>query len=121
MCGDKLIAVVGHTLVPHSIGTVEGTTIKIFRSTGAKASSFENNSVLSRVLEWPHDFTILFIGGNDIHDGCVPRNLAGDIEAVVELIHSHCHSHIALVLVEHRNPPPNSRFNVTPSQYWQTV
>ena len=116
MCAEKSIAIVGHSLVPRSIGTVNGANIRIFRCPGSKASAFES-SPLSSVLQWPHDLTILFLGGNDVHDGCIPCNIVRDIEAVVELIHTYCHSHIALVLLEYRNPPLNNRFNVTPSQY----
>ena len=107
----------GHSLVPPNIGSVDGATIRIFRSPGAKASSFLSNRILSEVLTWPHEFTILFFGGNDIYDGCVPRNIASSIETVVEQIHNYCHSHIAVVLIEHRDPPTGNRFNVTSSQY----
>ena len=120
MCAEKSVAIVGHSLVPRDVGTVDGAKITTYRCPGAKASSFES-SPLSRVLQWPHDLTILFIGGNDVFDGCIPRNIAQDIEAVVESIHAYCHSHIALVLLEHRNPPLDNRFNVTPAQYRKVV
>ena len=114
---NKSVAIVGHSLVPHSIGNVHGATVEIYRSPGSKVASFESNEVLSKVLHMPHDLTILFIGGNDIHDECVPATIAHDIISTAEQIHHHCQSHIALVLVEHRNPIPGNRFNVTASKY----
>lgn len=114
---NKSIAIVGHSLVPQTIGTIGAATVDIYRSPGGKVSSFETNNVLSSVLHKPHDLTILFIGGNDINDDCVPSNIAKDIQHTVELIHSHCDSHIALVLIEYRNPRPGNRFNVTASKY----
>ncbi len=114
---DKAVIVLGHSLVPRSIGTVNGANIEILRSPGAKVYSFTTNPVLSKILNIPHDFTILFLGGNDINDNCVPSVIAQDIQNVIEQIHSYCGSHIAFVLIEHREPPPNNRFNVTATSY----
>ena len=36
---------------------------------------------------------------------------------MVEGIHGCCGSQICLVLIEHNNPPPNNRFNVTATEY----
>lgn len=117
MSRDKLVSIVGHSLVPSSIGDIEGTVIRVFRSPGARVANFNTNSTLNEVLHWRHDITILFIGGNDINDDCVPADITKDIIEVVEKIHVYCGSHICLVLLEHRNPPPNNRFNVTASKY----
>ena len=117
MTSVKSVSLVGHSLLPHNIGPVHGASVRVFRSPGARASNFENNSILSQVLNWRHDFTILFLGGNDINDDCVPSKITNDIVTVVEQIHTHCNSDIALVLIEHRNPPPNNRFNVTATNY----
>lgn len=114
---DKLVAVVGHSLVPNSIGSVNGANIKIFRSPGALVSTFDSNHVLTEVLNWPHDLTILFLGGNDIKDGCIASQITNHIKDLIEKIHTNCQSHIAFVLIEHRNPPPRNRFGVTASQY----
>lgn len=117
MSADKLVAIVGHSLVPRDIGVVQGAQVRIFRSPGARASYFGTNHILSSVLSWPHDLTILFIGGNDIHDECVPSAITDNICSVIEQIHQHCNSRIACVLVEHRNPPQGNRFNVSADQY----
>lgn len=69
------------------------------------------------MLNWFHDITILFIGGNDISDNCIPAEIANNIIQVVERIHTCCDSTICLVLIEHRNPPPGNRFNVTASKH----
>ena len=105
------------TLVPQDLGYIPGAQIRIFRSPGAKVSSFETNNIFREVLEWSHDLTILFLGGNDIYDGCVPSRITNDIQNVIEQIHEYCESQIAFILVEHRNPPPRNRFNVSADQY----
>ena len=117
MSNDKLVAVVGHSLVPQSIGPIDGVKVEIFRSPGARISTFHSNPKLSNVLYWTHDLTILFIGGNDINDNCVPAEISENIQNLIEEIHTTCNSHIAFVLIEHRNPPPDNRFNVTASNY----
>lgn len=117
MSSVKSVALVGHSLLPHSIGPVHGASVRVFRSPGARVSNFENNSILFQVLNWRHDFTILFLGGNDINDDCVPSKITSDIVTVVEQIHTYCSSDIAIVLIEHRNPPSNNRFNVTAANY----
>ena len=117
MSANQRVAVVGHSLVPRDLGYIPGATVRIFRSPGAKASNFETNYILREALEWSHDLTILFIGGNDIYDGCVPSRITNDIQNVIEQIHEYCESQIAFVLVEHRNPPPRNRFNVSADQY----
>lgn len=116
MNAEKRVAVVGHSLVPRDLGYIRGAEIKIFRSPGARVSNFENGT-LSEVLRWPHDLSILFLGGNDIYDGCVPSRIARDIKRMIELVHEHCGSQIAFVLLEHRNPPTRNRFNVSADQY----
>ena len=116
MSSSKLVAIVGHSLVPPSIGTIDGTVIRVFRSPGARVANFDRNSTLNDVLSWCHDITILFIGGND-NDDCIPAEIANNIIQVVEKIHAYCGSHICLVLIEHRNPLPGNRFNVTASNY----
>ena len=113
---DKLVAIVGHSLVPPRLDYIEGAQVRIFRSPGAKALTFDSNKI-SEVLNWPHDLTIIFLGGNDIYDNCVPSKITNDIRSVIEQIHSSCHSHIAFVLIEHRNPPPGNRFHVSASLY----
>ena len=117
MSTDKLISIVGHSLVPHSIGSVSGSEIRIFRSPGAKASGFDSNQALSSVLNWTHDLTILFLGGNDINDHCIPSKIATDLQNIIQQIHTYCNSCIAVVLIENRNPPANNRFNVTAVNY----
>ena len=117
MSNDKLISIVGHSLVPRSVGGVTGSEIRIFRSPGAKVSRFESDPTLASVLDWSHDLTILFLGGNDINDDCIPSEIARDLQHVIELIHNRCNSSIALILIEKRNPTPNNRFNVTAASY----
>ena len=117
MNSDKLVSIVGHSLVPHTIEPVDGARIEIFRLPGAKVSTFNSNPQLANVLSWHHDLTILFLGGNDINDYCIPSEIARNIENLVEIIHHNCASHISLVLIEHRNPPPGNRFNVTAKNY----
>ena len=83
MSNNKLISIVGHSLVPRSVGNIPGCEIRIFRSPGARVSCFESDPILASVLDWQHDLTILFIGGNDINDNCIPSKIASDIQEVV--------------------------------------
>ena len=115
MSSNKLVALVGHSLVPSSIGTIDDTVIRTFRSPGVRVTNFDSNSTLNVVLNWRHD--ILFIGGNDINDNCISAEIPNNIIQVVERIHVYCNSYICLVLIKHRNPSPNNRFNVTTSKY----
>lgn len=117
MSSDKSVAIVGHSLVPQAIERVSGANIHIYRSPGAKVADFDTNRALSRVIGVNYDLIILFLGGNDIHDNCTPSIITSDLIKVVEQLHSSCGSHIALVLIEHRNPPPHNRFNVTAENY----
>lgn len=116
MADQLSVAVVGHSLTPRYIQTVEGANIHIFRSPGAKASSFITNSI-AEVLNLKHDLTILFIGGNDIHNNCMPAVITNDICGIIEQIHHYCNSHICFVLLEHRNPVPGNRFDIDADQY----
>ena len=117
MGNDKRIAVVGHSLVPRDLGLIPGAQVKIFRSPGARVTDFEARHELNSVLNWPHDLTILFLGGNDIHDGCVPSAITNNISSLIEQIHHYCDSQVAYILIEHRNPPQGNRFNVSAEQY----
>ena len=117
MGDDKLVTVVGHSLVPRNLGVIPGANIRIYRSPGAKAINFEHNNGLNQVLNYPHDLTILFLGGNDVYDGCIPSHITTNIESVIEQIHEYCNSDIAFVLLEHRNPRPGNRFGVSADQY----
>lgn len=47
----------------------------------------------------------------------IPSNIAHYTEAVIEMIHTYCYSHIALLLMEHQNFPPNNWYTVASSQY----
>lgn len=114
---SKVVKIVGHSLVPSFIEPVEGTSIEIFRSPGAKVSTFQSNQLLSNVLTIPHDLTILFIGGNDIHNNCTPSLISSNIEHLIEQVHSYCGSFIYFVLLEHRDPPIGNRFNIDADQY----
>lgn len=114
---DKLIAVVGHSLVPRSIKPVDGAKISIYRAPGAKACNFESNEALSSVLSFPHDLTIIFIGGNDIYNNCTPSYITHNIQTLIEQVHDYCHSHICFILLESRHPPVGNRFNIDAEQY----
>ena len=63
-------------MVPPSIGTIDGTLIRTFRSPGARVATFDTNVTLNAVLNWRHDITVLFIGGNDISDSCIPAEIS---------------------------------------------
>ena len=117
MSVQKQVAIVGHSLVPLNLRSVPGAEIRIFRAPGAKVANFESNRTLNAVLQWPHDLTIRFIGGNDIYDGCIPSSIATNIQNVIEQIHEYCKSDIAFVLIENRDPPLGNRFNVSATQY----
>lgn len=116
MCAEKQIVLVGHSFIPTSIGAIEVANIKVYGAPGARASTFGSNRTLSHLLEWPHNITILFTGDNDVFHGCIP-NIAKDTKAVIDLTHDHYHLHVAVVLLEPRNPPINKRFNVSHSHY----
>ncbi len=113
----KTIAIVGHSLAPPRIEPVEGADIHIYRSPGGKVASFENDSKLNGVLTSSYDLVIIFLGGNDVHNNCNPSQITDNIKGVIEQVRTHCNSHIAFVLLEHRSPKQGNRFNIDEDQY----
>ena len=73
-------------MIPPSIGSIDGRLIRTFRSPGARVATFDTNVTLNAVLNWRHDITVLFIGGNDINDSCIPAEISSNIIQVVERI-----------------------------------
>lgn len=108
-------------MVPTHIDPVEGVKIDIFRAPGARISNFNSNQTLARVLNYPYDLTILFFGGNDMHNNCIPSVNFNNIQNVIEQIHSYCNSHICFVILEHRNLVRGNWFNIDTDQYNKVV
>lgn len=108
---------VGHSLVPPHLLPIEGARVDIYRSPGAKAANFETDTRLANVLGYIYDLVIVFLGGNDVHNDCVPSQITDNIKCVIEQIHANCYAQIAFILLEHRVPKPGNRFNIDVDQY----
>ena len=63
------VAIVGHSQVPLHFPDIPDVEVRIFRKSGAKLSDFHNYREFQQVFTWPHQHTIIFMGGNDIGVG----------------------------------------------------
>lgn len=95
------VAVVGHSQVP-SFLDVEEVELKIFRAPGGRADGFYSDSRLNTVLEWEHDYCLLWLGSNDIESDTIPEEVVKDILEIVNSIEDNCGSTVYPVQVEPR-------------------
>lgn len=98
------VAVVGHSQLPKEIW-IPDVELRIFRAPGGRADSFFENGVMSAVLDWPHDYCVLWLGSNDIDANTSPFKVAQSVIAVARAIESSCNSKVYPVLVEPRKYP----------------
>ena len=98
------VAIIGHSQVPTSFLAIPGIEIRIFRRSGAKLQYFSEYLEFQEVFTWPHDYNIVFLGGNDINVGPqswsaarIARDLINLSWQFVEL-----NQKVSLVLIEPR-------------------
>ena len=110
------VAFVGHSQVPQDLEEeLSGVEIRTFRVPGARADNFDQDSRLTPVLDWKHDFSVLWLGSNDIDDDTNPSWLAETILDVAENIQESCESEV--VIVEMENRTFTDRDNITAEEY----
>ena len=97
-------ALVGHSQLPTSLAVEVPVTINIFRSPGAHASNFFENSQLTSVLENRYHLIILWIGSNDITDTCQVIDIARNIKEIVVALENTCGADVRICLIEPRRP-----------------
>ena len=95
------VALVGHSLIPRHL-YVDRCEIRIFRAPGARTHEFGRNDALRPALDWQHDLTILYLGGNDVTPTCRVKKIADNIEKLVKTFQERCESEVAIVLLEKR-------------------
>ena len=95
------VSLVGHSQLPRNL-TVPETEIKIFRAPGGRADSFFSDHRLRDVLDWEHDFCILWLGSNDIEDDTDPNELFEEIQSIYEAIVSDCGAVVHVCQIEPR-------------------
>ena len=104
------VAFWGHSLVPpEGAIQVEGCEIQTYRVPGAKTGDFRRHPLLRDILVWPHDLSIIYIGGNDITTNCNVTSIVQNIEGIVGTLERQCGSEVAIILVEPRVVRPNRR------------
>ena len=95
------ISLVGHSQLPDEL-PVNNAEIRIFKGPGGRADNFFNDTRLNGVLQWKHDFCVLWLGSNDIDNIARPRDIANNIIRVVESIEESCQAIVWICLVEPR-------------------
>lgn len=82
--------------------------MKIFRFSGATARNFHNNSILTTTLEFLHNLTIIFLGGNDIHTTRHPDETINHLRNIINSFkENNCTG--VFPLMEPRHPISNNR------------
>ena len=81
---------------------MSGVEIRTFRAPGARADNFDQDSRLTPVFDWQHDFSVLWLGSNDIDDETNPSWLAETILDVAANIQDSCESEVVIVEIENR-------------------
>ena len=97
------VAILGHSQVPNDFPEIVGVETRIFRRSGAKLKNFYE--VFEEVLEWNHNHTIIFLGGNDIGVGpkrWTPQRIATNLINISWNFHNKGNA-VSLVLIEPRN------------------
>ena len=111
-------ALVGHSQLPLEC-EVPAWETRVFRAPGGKAESFFGDPRMCNVLEWPHDFCILWLGSNDIREDTVVKNIVDNLCTIVYEIEEKCSAQVIIVLVEPRFYPfeyPVSHFTYGKAQ-----
>lgn len=98
------VSLVGHGQIPQDL-VVPGAEIRIFSVPGGTASSFFEDSQMTRVLEWTHDLCILWIGSNDVTENTSTEKIINNIVKIVEAIEDRCEAIVQVVLLEPRVYP----------------
>ena len=98
------VSCVGHSQLPHNLSVPE-TEIKIFRAPGGRADNLFSDHRLNDVLDWEHDFCILWLGSNDIEVDTDPNELFEEIKEVYETIANDCGAVVHVCLIEPRFYP----------------
>lgn len=106
----------GHSQVPHFIPPVQDTEIKICKVNGGKLKDFWEHPRFRVMREGEHDLAILFLGGNDIYDGCSPRELVNETLQIIDHLQQ-LNKRVAVTLLEPRHYSNNNRFGVSPNTY----
>lgn len=106
----------GHSQVPDLIPALQGTEIEICKVNGGKLKDFWEHSRFRVMREDEHHLAVLFLGGNDVYDGCSPRDLINKILRITEHLQQLNRS-VAVTLLEPRHYSTGNRFGVSPTTY----
>lgn len=93
------ISLVGHSQIPHSLDAPRAE-IRIFREPGRKTYSLFDDERMSDVLEWTHDYLIVWIGSNDIKEDWSHHEIVNDILEIVHAIEDECETTVQVCLHE---------------------
>ena len=103
------VSIVGHSLVPPVLRVdCPRTVVRSYRAPGGRADRFDENETLRLALEWKHDLTVLWLGGNDVVDTSDPQEIFDNLRAIITNLEVSCGSEVAIVLLEPRHQPHHS-------------
>lgn len=110
------VVIGGHSQVPNFIPALQDTEIEICKVNGGKLKDFWEHSRFHVMREDEHDLAILFLGGNDVYDGCSPRELINEILRITDHLQQ-LNKRVAVTLLEPRHYSNGNRFGVSPTTY----
>ena len=96
------ISFVGHSNVPENFVVPGATQVELFRKRGGHILNFFDDSTLSKVLDYTHELCYLFLGSNDIVEGCSTTEIVDAIIHVTRTIEARCRAKVVVLLVENR-------------------
>lgn len=108
------VAIGGHSQTPDI--TLPNTDISLCRLSGGKLVDFWSHATFQRMRCEPHDLSILFLGGNDIYDGCYPSEIVSDILKIGDHLKL-LNKAVVITLIEPRHYAPGNRFGVSSETY----
>lgn len=106
----------GHSQCPAVENVPRNCEIQLCKVRGGKLSDFWSHSLFRCMRNEPHDLAILFLGGNDIHDGCSPNHIVGEILRIADHLKV-INRKVVITLIEPRKYEPGNRFGVSPETY----
>ena len=110
------VVIGGHSQVPTHLKQIDNVALTINRVPGAKLSDFWSDARFRDIKSVAHNLAILFLGGNDISSNSSPREITDDLLNIVTHLTA-IHNKVVVVLIEHREIPENTRFNITNISY----
>ena len=113
---DYKIIIGGHSQIPNTLPNIPNAELQFCKVGGAKLADFWHHPAFLSMRENKHDLAILFLGGNDVYDGCNPKQIATGIVHIADYLSTN-NTDTVITLLEPRNYSPNNRFGLNPETY----